>query len=72
MSLRSPVMLTKTPQKKTFQEITKIFMKKILDMVNQNVQDALEKFQDTKIKEHKKTQKQINTSTSTKEEQRAL
>jgi uncharacterized protein involved in exopolysaccharide biosynthesis len=29
-------------------------------MVSQNVQDALKKFQDTKNKEHEKTQKQIN------------
>jgi uncharacterized protein involved in exopolysaccharide biosynthesis len=36
------------------------FMKKILDMVNQNVQDGLKKFQDTKNKEYEKTQKQIN------------
>jgi thiamine pyrophosphate-dependent acetolactate synthase large subunit-like protein len=28
------------------------FMEKILDMVNQNVQDALKKFQDSKNKEH--------------------
>jgi phenylalanyl-tRNA synthetase alpha subunit len=35
-------------------------MEKILDMVNQNVQDALKKFQDTKNKECEKTQKQIN------------
>jgi cell division ATPase FtsA len=42
------------------QEIIENFMGKILDMVNQNVQDALMKFQDTKNKEHKKTQKQIN------------
>jgi chromosome segregation ATPase len=35
-------------------------MEKILDMVNQNVQDALKKFQDTKNKEHEKMQKQIN------------
>jgi hypothetical protein len=32
-------------------------MEKILDMVNQNVQDALKKFQDPKNKEYKKTQK---------------
>jgi uncharacterized protein involved in exopolysaccharide biosynthesis len=32
----------------------------ILDMVNQNIQDALKKFQDTKNKEYEKTQKQIN------------
>jgi polyhydroxyalkanoate synthesis regulator phasin len=35
-------------------------MEKILDMANQNVQDALKKFQDTKNKEYEKTQKQIN------------
>jgi hypothetical protein len=29
-------------------------------MVNQNVQNALKKFQDTKNKEYEKTQKQIN------------
>jgi hypothetical protein len=36
-------------------------MEKIQDMVNQNVQDALKKFQNTKNKEHKKTQKQRNS-----------
>jgi hypothetical protein len=35
-------------------------MEKILDMVNQNVQDALKKSQDTKNKEHENSQKQIN------------
>jgi hypothetical protein len=35
-------------------------MEKILGMINQNEQDALKKFQDTKNKEHEKTQKQIN------------
>jgi hypothetical protein len=30
-------------------------MEEILDMVNQNVQDAVKKFQDTKNKEHEKT-----------------
>jgi polyhydroxyalkanoate synthesis regulator phasin len=29
-------------------------------MVNQNVQEAIKKFQDSKNKEYKKTQKQIN------------
>jgi hypothetical protein len=37
------------------QEITENFMEKILDMVNQNVQDPLKKFQDNENKEHKKT-----------------
>jgi uncharacterized protein involved in exopolysaccharide biosynthesis len=35
-------------------------MEMLLDMVNQNIQEALKKFQDTKNKEYKKTQKQIN------------
>jgi hypothetical protein len=39
------------------EEITEKFMEKILSMVNQNVQDALKKFQDSKNKEHEKTQK---------------
>jgi hypothetical protein len=42
------------------QVITKNFMEMILDMVNQNVQEALKKFQDTKNKEYEKTQKQVN------------
>jgi hypothetical protein len=35
-------------------------MEKILEIVNENVQHALKKFQDTKNKEHEKTQKQVN------------
>jgi molecular chaperone GrpE (heat shock protein) len=35
-------------------------MEVLLDMVNQNVQKALKKFQNTKNKEYEKTQKQIN------------
>jgi hypothetical protein len=42
------------------QVITENFMEMILDMVNQNVQEALKQFQDTKNKEYEKTQKQIN------------
>jgi molecular chaperone DnaK (HSP70) len=42
------------------QVITENFMELLLDMVNQNVQEALKKFGDTKNKEYKKTQKQIN------------
>jgi paraquat-inducible protein B len=42
------------------QVITKNFMEMLLDMVDQNVQEALKKFQDTKSKEYEKTQKQIN------------
>jgi hypothetical protein len=39
--------------------ITENFIELILDMANQNVQEALKKFQDTKNKEYK-TQGQIN------------
>jgi hypothetical protein len=35
-------------------------MEMLLDMVNQNVQEALKKFQSKKRKEYEKTQKQIN------------
>jgi hypothetical protein len=54
----NPVMPTKTPSKKILQVITENFMEMILGGVNQNVQDALKKFQDTKNKDYKKTQKQ--------------
>jgi hypothetical protein len=42
------------------QIITENFMEILLHMVNQNIQEALKKFQDTKNKEYEKTQKQIN------------
>jgi hypothetical protein len=35
-------------------------MEIVLDMVNQNIQEALKKFQHAKNKEHEKTQKKIN------------
>jgi hypothetical protein len=41
------------------QGITNNFIEILLEMVNQNVQEALKKFQDNKNKEYK-TQKQIN------------
>jgi hypothetical protein len=36
------------------------FLEMLLDMVNQNIQEALKKFQDIINKEYEKTQKQIN------------
>jgi 5'-deoxynucleotidase YfbR-like HD superfamily hydrolase len=42
------------------QVITENFIELLLDMVNQNIQEALKKFQDNKNKEYEKTQKQIN------------
>jgi hypothetical protein len=35
-------------------------MEMLLDKVNQNIQEALKKFQNIKNKQHEKTQKQIN------------
>jgi uncharacterized protein YukE len=49
-----------TLKEEILQVITENFMKMILDTVNQNIQEALKKFQGTKNKEYKKTQKQIN------------
>jgi polyhydroxyalkanoate synthesis regulator phasin len=45
------------------EDIIKKFMDKILDIINQNVQDLHKKFKDTKNKEHEKTQKQIKDLT---------
>jgi hypothetical protein len=42
------------------QVINENFIEMLPDMVNQNVQEALKKFQDNKTKEYEKTQKQIN------------
>jgi hypothetical protein len=49
----------KTLKEEILEDIPEKFVEKILDMVNQNVQDSLEKFQDTKNKEQEKRQKQI-------------
>jgi methionyl-tRNA synthetase len=70
-------MPTKTILKEEIlQEITENFMEKILGMVNQNIQDSLKKLQETKNKEHEKTQKQINelmaSQVNTKVKQRTL
>jgi hypothetical protein len=40
------------------QIITENFIEMLLDMANENVQEALKKFQDTKNKEYQKTKKQ--------------
>jgi molecular chaperone DnaK (HSP70) len=47
-------------EEEILQEIMENFMEKIIYVINKNVKDALKKYQDTKNKEHKKTQKQIN------------
>jgi regulator of replication initiation timing len=53
-------MPTSTLKEEILQVITENLMEILLDMVNQKIQKALKKFQDTKNKEYKKTQKQIN------------
>jgi disulfide oxidoreductase YuzD len=47
-------------KKELLQVINENFMELLLVMVNQNVQEALKKFQDNKNKDYEKTQKQIN------------
>jgi hypothetical protein len=46
-----------TLQKQILKVIKENFIKMFLDMVNQNIQEALKKFQDNKNKKYKKTQK---------------
>jgi F0F1-type ATP synthase membrane subunit b/b' len=45
---------------KIMEEVTEKLLEKILDTVNQKVQDALKKFQDTTNEELEKIQKQLN------------
>jgi hypothetical protein len=49
-----------TIKEKILQVITENFMEMIPGTVNQNIQEALKKFHDTKNKEYEKRQKQIN------------
>jgi regulator of replication initiation timing len=56
-------MPTEHLKEEILQVITENFTVMLLDMVNQNVQEALKKLQDTKSKEYEKTQKQINELT---------
>jgi hypothetical protein len=46
-----------TLKEEILQVINENFIEMLLDMVNQNVQEALKKFQDNKNKEYEKTQK---------------
>jgi hypothetical protein len=49
-----------TVKEEILQVINENFIEMLLDMVNQNIQEALRKFQNNKNKEYEKTQKQIN------------
>jgi hypothetical protein len=49
-----------TLKEEILQVITENFMEMLLDMVNQNTQEELKKFQKDKNKEYEKTQKQMN------------
>jgi anaerobic ribonucleoside-triphosphate reductase len=60
MMPRNPMKPIRTTKEEILQVITANFMEMLLDMVNQNIQEALKKFQDNKNKEYEKTQKQIN------------
>jgi hypothetical protein len=54
---KEPKKIHKNTQKEEIlQAITENFMEMLLDMVNQNVQEALKKFQNNKNKENGKTQ----------------
>jgi hypothetical protein len=53
----------KTLKEEILQVITENFMEMLLDMVSQNIQEVLKKFEDTKNREYEKTQKQINELT---------
>jgi hypothetical protein len=67
-SNKTKVNYTKKPNKvhktnlkvEILQVINENFIEMLLDMVNQNGQEALKKFQDNKTQEYQKTQKQIN------------
>jgi hypothetical protein len=49
-----------TMKEEILQVIKGNFIEMLLNMVHQNVQEVLKKFQDKKIKEYEKTQKKIN------------
>jgi hypothetical protein len=49
-----------TLKEEILQVVNENFIEMLLDMFNQNVQEALRKFQDDKTQEYQKTQKQIN------------
>jgi uncharacterized protein YukE len=49
-----------TLKEENLQVINENLIEMLLDMVNQNIQEALKKFQGNKNKEYEKTQKQIN------------
>jgi hypothetical protein len=67
-SNKTKINYTKEPKKahkndlkeEILQVINENFIEMLLDMVNQNVQEALKKFQEDKNKEYEKTQKQTN------------
>jgi hypothetical protein len=52
-----------TQKEEILQVINENFIQVLLDMVNQNVQEAFKKFQDNKNKQYEKKQKQINEIT---------
>jgi hypothetical protein len=67
-SSKTKINYTKEPNKahkntlkeEILQVINENFIAMLLDMVNQNIQEAVRKFQDNKNKEYEKTQKKLN------------
>jgi hypothetical protein len=57
---KEPNEAQKNNLKEILQVINENFIEILLNMVNQNVQEALKKFQDNKNKEYEKTQRKIN------------
>jgi hypothetical protein len=53
---RNTTMSTRTPQRRNSVNNPENFMEMLLDTVNQNIQEALKKFQDVKNKEYEKTE----------------
>jgi hypothetical protein len=56
---KNPMKPTEHAERRNPAVINENFIEMILDMVNQNVQETLKKFQDNKNREFEKAQKQI-------------
>jgi hypothetical protein len=50
----------KIPKREIMGEVTEKILEKMIDIVNQKIQEALKNFQDTTSKETEKAQKQLN------------
>jgi hypothetical protein len=62
---KNPKKPTRIPERRNPAVINENFIEIILDMVNQNAQETLKKFQDNKNREFEKAQEQIKNYRST-------